>query len=87
MKKLLALSVFLFVAGAAWAFSPSLSNEDGKTYKYQLECIGTTHSSINSSTTTYLRGGCKLIVEGAGSAMLEDNMKCVIKNGALKCTK
>lgn len=93
MKRTLALTALLAslgVATAAWAFQPTLRNEDSKSYQYEIECGGsTTHSSISGNTSTTLssgNGNCKLKVKGAGAAKLADDMKCVIKNGMLDCT-
>ena len=87
-KTLIAIAFGLFVAPAAWAFSPELHNEDGKSYDYDLVCGGsTTHSKIGGHTTTSLGSGtnCTLKVQGAGSSKLAPNMKCTIKGGALSC--
>jgi hypothetical protein len=72
----------------AFAFQPTLKNEDSKTYKYQLVCGGsTTHSSISGNTSTSIGGvGCKLVIEGAGAAKLAEDTKCVIKKSTLDCT-
>lgn len=85
-----AAAFVLSLAGAAWAFHPTLSNRDSKTYKYEIQCGGsTTHSSISGNTTTSIsagNGNCKLKVKGAGVVKLADDMKCIIKNGELDCT-
>ena len=80
------LLLSLLLSAPAWAFQPTLHNEDSKTYEYELECgASTTHSSIGGNTTTTLSSGCKLKIKGAGSAKLSDNMKCKIKNSMLEC--
>lgn len=51
-------------------------------------CGGSTlNSSIGSNTLQTLSGkkGCTLIIEGAGSAKLADDMKCKIKKSTLYC--
>jgi hypothetical protein len=86
MHKLVTL--LAVVALPAFAFSPELRNEDGKSYEYELECGSSTlHSSIGSHTTTSLSSGkgCKLKIKGAGSAKLAEDMKCKIKNSMLDC--
>jgi hypothetical protein len=89
-RTLLATIATLIVSAPAFAFSPELRNEDGKSYEYELECGGSTlHSSINGHTSTSLgmsATGCKLKVKGAGVAKLANDMKCNIKNGMLDCT-
>jgi hypothetical protein len=80
----------LLVSAHAWAFQPTLKNEDSKTYEYEIQCGGsTTHSRINGNTSTTLssgNGNCKLKVKGAGVVKLADDLKCVIKKGELDCT-
>ena len=85
--KYAAAAAVLFVSAAAWAgFAATLKNEDSKPYKYELSCNGaTTTSTIAPHTEETLRSSCKLKVEGAGTASLVDDMKCVIKNGSLSC--
>lgn len=79
----------LLIASPAFAFSPELSNQDGRSYDYELVCGGSTvHSSIGSNTSTSLglsSVGCKLKVKGAGTAKLSEDMKCKIKDGMLDC--
>ena len=87
-KTIIAIALTLLLAPAAWAFSPELHNEDGKSYDYDIVCGGsTTHSKIGGHTTTSLSAGnnCTLKVQGAGSAKLAPNLKCTIKGGALSC--
>ena len=80
-------ATLLAVSSVALAgFQPTLKNEDSKSYKYELICGGsTTSSSISANTQETLRSGCKLKVQGAGTAKLVDDMKCVIKGGTLDC--
>jgi hypothetical protein len=92
MKKTLVTGLALAcfgIAGSALAFQPTFKNEDSKSYKYEVQCGGsTTHSSISANTSTTLssgNGNCTLKVEGAGSAKLKDDLKCVIKAGSLSC--
>jgi hypothetical protein len=92
MKSLqLAVATFglLLASTAAYAgFHPTLHNDDSKEYKYELDCgSSSTLSHINSNTTETLSSGCTLKVEGVGSAKLTDDMKCVIKNASLSCSK
>ncbi|MFO0555813.1 MAG: hypothetical protein U0271_45975 [Polyangiaceae bacterium] len=89
MKKLVAGGLFasmVVTVSVAMAFSPTLKNEDSRSYDYDLECGGsTTHSSIGGNTSTTLSSGCTLKVDGAGSASLSDGTSCVIKDGSLSC--
>jgi hypothetical protein len=87
MKKIIAFLTTMLFAATAYAFQPTLKNEDSKAYKYEIKCTSSsTHSSVSANTSQTLSGvGCMLIIPGAGSAKLADNMKCVIKNGALTC--
>jgi hypothetical protein len=81
------LGASLLVSTFAFAFQPTLSNEDGREYKYELQCGGsTTHSSISGNTTQTLSSGCKLVITGAGAAKLADDMRCKIKNSTLDCS-
>lgn len=84
MKRFIALAVL--VALPAFAGRPTLENRDGREYKYELECGSSTlNSSVGSRTTVTLDAKCKLRVKGAGSAKLDENMKCTIKDGSLDC--
>jgi hypothetical protein len=81
------LGVSLF-ASSSLAFSPTLRNEDSKSYSYEVKCSGSSlHSSISGNTSMSLSGhnGCSLIIPGAGSAQLADNLNCTIKNSTLIC--
>lgn len=77
----------VIIAGSAMA-DATVRNEDSKSYRYELKCMTSTTGTINSSETKHLNGGsgCKLQVEGAGSASLTDRSECKIKNGSLDCT-
>jgi hypothetical protein len=89
MKKLLiVLGTVTLWSSVALAFAPTLKNEDSKSYNYKVICGGsTTNSSINGNTETSLTtGDCTLEVEGAGSAKLKDDLRCVIKDGSLSCS-
>jgi hypothetical protein len=81
MKKIIAFGATMLFAATAYAFQPTLKNEDSKEYKYEIRCSGSsTHSSISSNTYQTISGvGCTLIISGAGSSKLADNMKCVNK--------
>ncbi len=88
MKKILCVSLMLFAATALFAWSPTLCNQDSTRYDYKLACgASTLNSYVGSNTTVTLRGGCKLVVEGVGSADVSDDMKCTIKNRTLTCSK
>lgn len=81
-------SVALLVLVAVPALADAtVRNEDSKSYQYELKCMTTTSGTINSSETRHLNGGsgCKLTVEGAGSASLTDRSECKIKSGSLSC--
>ncbi|MGA9520870.1 MAG: hypothetical protein WBV82_05365 [Myxococcaceae bacterium] len=80
------LPAALLISSSALAFQPTLRNEDSKTYRYELQCGGsTTQSSIGGSTNQTLRSGCTIKVKGAGSAKLSDDMRCRIKDSMLEC--
>ncbi len=76
----------LTVSAIAFAFQPTLSNEDGRAYEYELICgASSTRSSIGANTTQTLSSGCKLVIQGAGAAKLTDDMKCRIQGSTLDC--
>lgn len=85
MKKILLVLGILMLSTVVYAFQATLSNKDSKRYDYKLKCIGTSNSYIGSNTTTYLRSGCTLIIDGMGEYEIKDDMKCVIKDGKLTC--
>ena len=65
---------------------PTLENRDARESKCELECgASTLNSSVGSHTTVTLDAKCKPRVKGAGSATLDENMKCTIKVGSLDC--
>lgn len=86
---LTASSVVALVAPAR-ASAPELRNEDDRSYEYRVECSGSGSStSIGAHTTRSLglgASGCRLVVEGAGSADLADDVTCVIRGGSLSCS-
>ncbi len=93
MRRLTTLLVFMLavaIPALAFAFSPSLENEDSKNYGYEFECGGLTENGrIKGNSSTSLGSsseGCTLKVKGAGSAELESDMECVIEDGSLSCS-
>ncbi len=68
MKKLLIVTLLLMTSTAAYAFNPTLENNDSKTYRYKVICGGSTsNTSIGGNTTqTLTSGNCKLDIAGVG---------------------
>lgn len=81
-----ALVVTCLFALPALAGRPTVENRDSRSYAYELQCGSSTqNSSISGHNTITLDAKCKLKVKGAGSATLQEGMKCTIKDSSLDC--
>ncbi len=83
MKKLL---VLLFVLCATGLFAANLVNKDSRRYGLEIKTVGTTHTSINGSTTVSQGApdGATIKIKETGSTLkVSGSRDVVIKDGRL----
>ena len=88
MSHRLAMLLAALVATTALAASTGLTNEDNQRYSYEIQCGGSiSRGSFNHGHNAWSGSveGCKLKVQGAGSATLTNRSACTIKNHMLDC--
>ncbi|MCU0844329.1 MAG: hypothetical protein MUC76_05315 [Spirochaetes bacterium] len=82
MKKLI-VALVLLCAASVWAVD--LRNEDSRRYEVKIHSGGTTHTSIEGSTTQMsVCSDCEIEVVGVGSVKASGSETVVIKNGSLE---
>jgi hypothetical protein len=83
MKKI-AIAALIFAISGVGAFAVDLRNEDSQSYTVRVHDVGTTHTSIGSSTTmASICSSCEIEVEGVGSLKASGSETVVIKDGQL----
>lgn len=88
MTRRLAFLFAAVVASTALAASSGVTNEDNQRYSYEIQCGGSiSRGTFNHGHNAWSGSveGCKLKVQGAGSATISNRSACTIKNRMLDC--